>query len=332
VLLLVLGPVLLPEFRDPEAGRLDLVSAGLSLAAVLAVIYGLKQLAQEGPGWPPLLAVLVGLAVGWMFWRRQRRLADPLIDLRLFGNRAFSAALATNTLDFFVSFGALLFVAQYLQLVLGLSPIQAGLWLLPSSIGLIVGSMLAPLAVRRARPWQVMAVGLVVGAVGFGLVTQVGASTGLAWVVGGSVLFSVGLAPLTTLSTDLMIGVAPADRAGAASAVAETTSEFGGALGIAVLGSIGTAVYRSQITGTLSAEVPPAAADVAHDTLGGALAVAGQLPERLGAALLDAAREAFTAGMQLVFAVNAGLSLGIAALVMVVLRRVRTDEEPGGEP
>ncbi|HEV3496210.1 MAG TPA: MFS transporter, partial [Actinomycetes bacterium] len=121
ILLLALGPVLLPEFRDPEAGRLDLVSAGLSLTAVLAVIYGLKELAQEGPGWAPPLAVVAGLAVGRVFWRRQRRLADPLIDLRLFANRAFSAALAANTLDFFVSFGALLFVAQYLQLVLGLS-------------------------------------------------------------------------------------------------------------------------------------------------------------------------------------------------------------------
>jgi MFS transporter, DHA2 family, multidrug resistance protein len=324
VLLLVLGPVLLPEFRDPDAGRLDVISAGLSLTAVLALIYGLKELAQEGPGWTPLLAVLAGLAVGLVFWRRQRRLADPLIDLRLFGNRAFSAALAANTLDFFVSFGGLLFVAQYLQLVLGLSPIQAGLWLLPSSIGLIVGSMLAPVAVRRARPWQVMAAGLVLGAAGFALLTQVGASSGLAWLVGGSVLFSVGLAPLTTLSTDLMIGVAPADRAGAASAVAETTSEFGGALGIAVLGSIGTAVYRGQVGETLPAGVPPAAADTARDTLGGAVALAGQLPERLGAAVLDAAREAFTAGLHLVFAVNAGLALGIAALVVGVLRKVQT--------
>jgi DHA2 family multidrug resistance protein-like MFS transporter len=127
-----------------------------------------------------------------------------------------------------------------------------------------------------------------------------------------------------------MIGVAPADRAGAASAVAETTSEFGGALGIAVLGSIGTAVYRGQVTEALPAEVPPAAADAARDTLGGALAVAGQLPEQLGATLLDAAREAFTAGLQLVFAINAGLALGIAALVVVVLRRVRPGQEPDG--
>ncbi|HEV3505041.1 MAG TPA: MFS transporter, partial [Actinomycetes bacterium] len=253
-----------------------------------------------------------------------------LIDLRLFGNRAFSAALAANTLDFFVSFGGLLFVAKYLQLVLGLSPIQAGLWLLPSSIGLIVGSMLAPVAVRRARPWQVMAAGLVLGAAGFALLTQVGAGSGLAWLVGGSVLFSVGLAPLTTLSTDMIVGTTPPERAGAASGISETSAELGGALGIAVLGSIGTAVYRGQVGETLPAGVPPAAADTARDTLGGAVALAGQLPERLGAAVLDAAREAFTAGLHLVFAVNAGLALGIAALVVIVLRKVPTGEAPDG--
>src|SRR5687768_15395654 len=113
-LLLVVGPRLLPEYRDPNAGRLDLGSAALSLAAVLVVIYGLKQLAQDGPGWSPALAILAGLAVGVVFVRRQHRLADPLIDVRLFANRAFSAALATNVLSFFVIFGSFLFIAQYL--------------------------------------------------------------------------------------------------------------------------------------------------------------------------------------------------------------------------
>jgi MFS transporter, DHA2 family, multidrug resistance protein len=152
-----------------------------------------------------------------VFLRRQRTAADPLLDLSLFGNHAFSAALATNTLDFFVSFGALLFIAQYLQLVLGLSPLEAGLWMVPSAVGLIVGSMLAPILVRRARPWSVMAGGLVLGAFGFGLLTQVDGDSGLALVVAGSVVFSVGLAPLTTLSTDLMIGAALQNAAGAAS-------------------------------------------------------------------------------------------------------------------
>ena len=174
-LLLVLGPLLLPEFRDPGAGRLDLVSAALSVVAVLAVIFGLKQLARDGLGWLPASSVVAGLAAGAVFVRRQRRLADPLLDLRLFRSAAFTTALTTNLLSFFAGFGALLFIAQYLQLVLGLSPLAAGLWMLPSSAGSVLGSMLTPVLARRFRPAFVMAAGLGLAAVGLGLFTLLGA-------------------------------------------------------------------------------------------------------------------------------------------------------------
>ncbi|MGH2523638.1 MAG: MFS transporter, partial [Anaerolineales bacterium] len=155
-LLLVLGPRVLPEFRDPEARRLDLRSAAMSLTAILAVIYGLKQTAQDGFGALPAASILAGLAVGLLFLRRQRRLADPLIDLRLFRIPTFNVSLATNVLAVFVAFGYFLFVAQYLQLVLGLSPLQAGLWSLPSSVGFIVGSNVSPRFVHRFRPALVL--------------------------------------------------------------------------------------------------------------------------------------------------------------------------------
>jgi DHA2 family multidrug resistance protein-like MFS transporter len=330
-LLLVLGPMLLPEFRDPAAGRLDLRSAAMSLAAVLLVIWGLKQLAQDGLGLPPALSILAGLGVGVVFVRRQQTLTDPLLDLRLFRSPAFSAALATNILDFFVAFAAFLFIAQYLQLVLGLSPLQAGLWMLPSSAGFIVGSLLTPLLVRRARPAWVMAAGMVLAAVGFGLFTQLD-GTGLAVLVTGSVMFSLGSAPMTTLATDLMVGTAPPERAGAASGISETSSEFGGALGIAILGSIGTAVYRSQMTDAVPAAVPAEAAAAARDTLGGAVAAAGQLPDQLGAALLDTAREAFTQGLQLSFAISAAVAIGIAVLVAALLRHVGAGSQSEEQP
>src|SRR6266536_3225333 len=136
-LLLVLGPRLLPEFRDPDAGRFDLVSATLSLVSVLALVYGIKDLAQNGLGPVPALAILAGLAIGLAFVRRQQKLAEPLIDLRLFRTPAFSASLAANTLSLFLVFGTFFLIAQYLQLVLGLSPLSAGLWTLPSSLGFI---------------------------------------------------------------------------------------------------------------------------------------------------------------------------------------------------
>jgi DHA2 family multidrug resistance protein-like MFS transporter len=327
-LLLVLGPVLLPEFRDPEAGRLDLISAAMSLAAVLAVIYGLKQIAQDGMGWLPVLSIAAGVAVGGAFVRRQRKLADPLIDLRLFRAPAFGASLAAFLLSIFVIAGIFFFISQYLQLVLGLSPLVAGLWTLPSAGGLIAGSMLAPLIARRVRPAFVMAAGLALSAVGFGMLTQVDGASGLVVLVIGSVVLSLGVAPVGTLATDMIVGSAPPERAGAASGISETSAEFGGALGIAVLGSVGTAVYRNRVADAFPDGVPPDAAETARDTLGGAVAVADGLPDRLGAALLDAAREAFTQGLHVTAVTSAAIVLGMAILAVVLLRHVRTGSEP----
>jgi DHA2 family multidrug resistance protein-like MFS transporter len=266
-----------------------------------------------------------------VFVRRQQTLADPLLDLRLFRVRAFRAALTTNVLSFFVGFGALLFIAQYLQLVLGLSPLAAGLWLLPSSGGFILGSMLTPLLARRVRPGLLMAGGLALAAVGFALLTQLHSASGLAVLVTGSVVFSLALAPVGTLATDLAVGAAPPERAGAASAISETSAELGGALGIAILGVIGTAIYRGQIVGAVPAAVPPQAAAAARDTLGGAVAAAGQLPDPPGAMLLDAAREAFTQGLHLAFTISAAAALGVAILAAVLLQQMRASHQPEGQ-
>jgi len=328
VLLLAVGPVLLPEYRDPEAGRPDLISAALSLAAVLAVIFGLKQIAQDGLAWLPALSILTGLATGVAFVRRQHTLADPLIDLRLFQIPAFSASLATYGLSILFVFGGFLFLPQYLQLVLGLSPLQSGLWTLPWALAFIVGSNLTPLIVRRVRPGFVMASGLVLAAVGFAMFTQVDATSGLAVFVIGSVIFSLGLSPVFTLTTDLIIGSAPPERAGAASAISETSAEFGGALGIAIFGSIGIAVYRSAMAGVVPAGVPLEAALATRDTLGGAIAVARQLPGQLGPALIDAARDAFIQGLQLTAAISAVGAIGIAIFVAILLRHVRASSDP----
>jgi MFS transporter, DHA2 family, multidrug resistance protein len=152
VLLLIAGPILLPEYRDAAAGRPDVPSALLSISSVLAVIYGLKQVVQDGLGWLPLLAILVGLGLAASFLRRQRTLDDPMLDLGLFRNTAFNVSLASNVLNVFVSFGSFILVSQYLQLVLGLSPLAAGLWSLPSAFGFIIGSNLASRILRRVRP------------------------------------------------------------------------------------------------------------------------------------------------------------------------------------
>jgi MFS transporter, DHA2 family, multidrug resistance protein len=323
-LLLALGPRVLPEYRDPNAGRLDLASAALSLLAVLAVVFGLKLVAQDGLGWLPVSAVLLGLATGVVFVRRQLTLADPMLDLRLFRSSAFNAALATNLLGIFIVVGYFLFVAQYLQLVLGLSPLEAGLWSLPSAIGFIVGSNLAPRILRRVRPAYVIGAGLAMAAIGLGVLTQVGGSPNadLAILAGASLVVSLGLAPVFTATTDLIVSSAPPERAGAASGISETGAELGGALGIAILGSIGVAVYRNQLAAALPAGLPSEATAVARDTLGGAVGVASQLPEGLGTVLLTAAREAFTLGLQLTAALSATVAVGVAVMATVLLRAV----------
>jgi DHA2 family multidrug resistance protein-like MFS transporter len=335
-LLLVLGPLLLPEFRDPRPGRLDLLSAALSLAAVLALIYGLTQVADGGgPGWVAAVAIMAGAAAGTAFAYRQHRLADPLLDLRLFRLRGFTTALSTNVVSFFIGFGVLLFISQYLQLVLRLSPLAAGLWMLPSSAGFIAGSMLTPVLTRRVRPVSVMAAGLALAAAGLGLLTQLGTgrTAGLALLVTGSIVFSVALAPVDTLATDMAVAAAPPERAGMATAITETSAEVGGALGIALLGVAGTAVYRSRVAGAVPAGVPADAARAARDTLGGAVAAAGHLPNQAGAALASAARQSFDSGLHVVFTISAILALAAAVAAVALLRHLdQADPEQDPEP
>jgi DHA2 family multidrug resistance protein-like MFS transporter len=308
VLLLVLGPRLLPESRDPAPGRFDITSAALSLVSVLAVIYGVKRTAEDGLGTLPGLWIALGVAVGIAFVRRQRTLAAPMLDLSLFRRPAFSVPLAAYALALFAVFGIDLFVAQYLQLALGMGPLEAGLWTLPMTFGFIVGSNLAPVIAARVASGRVVAGGAAVTAVGLAMLTQVGAESGLGVLVAGSVVMALGAAQVVTLSTDLVVGAAPAERAGAASAISETGAELGGALGIAILGSIGTAVYRSEGTG---------------ETLGDAVNAAPSLP----ASVIDAATQAFAHGMQL--AALAGALLMVAtALIGSRLLRERTDARP----
>jgi DHA2 family multidrug resistance protein-like MFS transporter len=246
-LLLAVGPALLPEYRDPRAGALHLPSAALSLAAVLALIFGLKEAAQEGMGWLPALSIAGGVLLAAVFVRVQSSIADPLIDLRMFRVPAFSAALGIYMLATFVGFGIFVFMIQYLQVVLGMSPLVAGLWTVPFALGFVVGSMASPRLARAMHPAYVMTGGLALAAAGYLLLTQVSSTSGPGLLVAGMLVQSLGFAPVYTLTNDLIIGAAPPERAGAAAGISETASELGGALGIALLGSLATAVYGSAL-------------------------------------------------------------------------------------
>jgi len=321
-LLLALGPVLLPEFRDERGGRMDIVSAALSLATVLPVIYGLKQIAQGDLGWVPIACLGAGPAVGWTFVRRQRTLPRPLLDLELLRMSRVRTALGTLSLSTMIAFGIFVFMGQYLQLGLGLTPLGAGLATLPWSGGFLIGSMSTPLLARRFPPARLMAVGFCFAALGFALLTQIGGGWSFPILIAASIVISLGMAPAFTLTTDITVGTARPERAGAASALSETSSELGGALGIAVLGSVGLAVYRSLIGDAIPAldGVSSELRGIARATFGGAVSVAQRLPAPLGGDLLHAARAAFTTAFRLTAGVCAAISLGTAALVASRLR------------
>lgn len=322
LLLLATAPSLLPEYRDASAGRLDLLSVALSLLAILPVIFGLKEIAKNGPSLVPVLAALVGFGFGLGFVVRQGRLADPLLDMRLFSNRAFATAVG-SMFGITMTGAIMLFISQYLQLVLGLSPLRAGLWLMPGVAASVVGFMLAPLIAQRVRPAPLIACGLVVAAIGLVVIMQAGGAWGLAALVTGFALTNIGCTPLVTLSSGIVVGSAPPEKAGSAAAMSETSAELGFALGIAALGSVGTAVYRHLIGVDLPAGLTPEGFAAARDTLAGAIVAASSLDDTAAATLLDSARAAFIGAMRIVALVSAAIVLCLAAIDLVLLRHVR---------
>jgi MFS transporter, DHA2 family, multidrug resistance protein len=325
--LLILGPKLLPEFKDINAHRLDVISAVLSLVTILLVIYGIKIIAQDGWQLQSIVFIGAGVVFGVVFLFRQRKMEYPLIDLRLFRLPTFNTALITLLLGVFVAFGVFLFLSQYLQLVLGLSPFESGMWMLPWALAFVVGSNLTPRIVRRVSPISLIAAGLAVAAVGFGLLIQIDATTSFLVLTIGLVISSLGLAPVFTLTTDIVVGSAPPERAGAASAISETTAELGGALGIAVLGSLGVSIYRTELARALPQDIPVEAQEVALQSLGGALSLVGHLPNGLGSMLVDIALDSFIHGFQVTVIISAGIAAVVATLVFVKLRNVRVDSK-----
>ena len=329
-LLLLLGPRTLPEYRDPDARPLDLLSAAMSLLAILGVVYGLKQLAQDGVSAAPALVIVLGLLIGYVFVRRQLRLESPMIDVRLFRIRAFSASLGTYFFGIFVVVGYFLFISQYLQLILGLSPLEAALWSLPSAVGFIVGSTIAPRIIHRFRPSVIMGVGMAIAAAGTAMLLglSVDGDGSLVLIAVASVVISLGLAPVITLATELIVGSAPPEQAGAATGISETSGELGGALGIAILGSLGTAVYRANVADSLPSDMPAEAANAALDTLGGALAIAESLPGALADVVVAVAQTAFVDALHVVAAVAAIGAALTAIVAAAALWNVPARSEP----
>ncbi|MFC4560268.1 MFS transporter [Nocardiopsis mangrovi] len=316
VVVLAGARVLLPEYADPHAGRLDPASVALSLMAILPVVYAVKEAAVHGPDVRTAVLLAAGLAAGAVFVRRQRRLASPLLDVGLFADRAFSAALAVLLVGLVGVGGTMYLVTQYLQLVEGMTPAAAGLWMGPPALAMFAAAVGAPLIARRVRPGLVMAATLGLSVIGYALLAASGTGDALA-VVAGFALVYLGLGAIAALGTDIVVGAAPAEKSGSAAAMSETVQELGIAVGVALLGSLTTAVYRAQAPDPEGA--PPEAADRLADSLSGAIAVADQVPP----ASLAAARDAFTTGVNAASLVAGAAIAAAAVLCFVALRHVR---------
>ncbi|MEU3336229.1 MFS transporter [Streptomyces sp. NPDC006668] len=313
-LLLVLGPFLLPESRDPAPGRFDWLSVPLSMAAVLPVIYGLKEIPSEGWHAQYVVSVTVGLLFAAAFVHRQRTAASPMIDPALFRGHGFAPSVVLNLIGSFAMMGSAYFTTQYLQSVLDKSAMEAALWALLPSVPIgMTAPMATALVQRGVSRAHVVTAGFAIGACGYGMLALAGTDS-LWLVLAACGVLASGIVMVISQITDLALSSAPVERAGSASSLMETGGEFGGALGMAVLGSIGTAIYRHDI--------PASTPDAARETLGGALAVADRVP-----GLATAAREAFTNGMQGAAIAGAVLLAGAAALAARALRGIRVDDK-----
>ncbi|MFF8957724.1 MFS transporter [Streptomyces sp. NPDC014894] len=330
LILLVSAPFVLPEYRDRDAGRIDLVSAALSLAAILPVIYGLKEITREGWAPVPVIAIVAGLGFGTLFVRRQGRLEHPLMDLGLFRRGAFTASLLVLMFAMVTMGGSYLFISGYLQMVEGLSPAEAGLWMVPSAIVSIVAATLAPTLTKRLPMSVVIGCGLGVTTAGYLLLVFVEPAGGLPLLVTGFVIAFLGTGPIGALGTHLVVGSAPPEKGGSAASLSETSGEFGVAFGVAALGSLGGAVYQSAVS--VPAGVPEDVADTVRGGVEGAVAEAGGLPAALGEQVLGAAGEAYTAGLNTVAAVCAALAAVTAVLATTALRRGGGGGAADGEP
>jgi DHA2 family multidrug resistance protein-like MFS transporter len=322
-LLLVTAPFLLPEYKNEDGATIDLPSVFLSLATVLPVIYGFKKMAADGFSAYQLLPIAVGLALGAAFIARQKVIARPLVDLALFRVPAFTMSLLVNLSGVFFLFGIFLFQNQFLQLVLRLSPLEAALWSIPPSLVFTAMSFQSYRVTNRFGPVQTVLMGLVITAAGT-LVMGVSAyAETLYGVLAGSMIMGVGFVPVILTTTGLIVGSAPPERAGSASALSETSAEFGGALGVAVLGSIGTLIYRSIMAGADMTGLDSATAAASASTLAGAVEAAKTLGPGNEPAWLATARDGYALG----FAAICILATIALLLISAIARRSLREPE-----
>ncbi|MFF3331963.1 MFS transporter [Streptomyces sp. NPDC002888] len=319
--LVLVGIRLLPESRNPNPGPWDMRSVVLSLVGMIGVVYAVKEAATHGLTWETLAAALLGAAALYGFVHRQLTLPIPLLDMRLFRNRGLSAAVLADLLTILGMSGLVFFLSQYLQLVQGRRPLEAGLAELPAAVGAVAAGLIAGRAARRFSVRAVVSGGLAAIGLALAALTVIDESTGYPILGAALLVVGVGAGFSFTVTADVILSSVPKEQAGAASAVSETAYELGAALGIALLGSIVTSVYRGF-------PAPTGTPTQAHESLGGAMEVAAGMPTDAAHAMLSAAREAFVDGLAIAAGAGAAVLLATATAAWFLLRNERLDSRP----
>lgn len=306
--LVIAGPAVIRESRDPHPGRFDIASAALSILAVAAIVYAVKETAAHGISSTSTVLGAGGVAAALLFVRRQFQLPDPLLDITLFRTNGFTTVVMTYFLAIFALAGVLFFGSQYLQAVLGYSPLTAGLLLLPGAAASALSALATPALRKYLSASRILTTGLGVSALGMGLLAFLPTGDGAALFVTGFTLAGTGIGVVVTLASDVVVSAVAPARAGAASAVAETAYELGAAMGVATIGSVVMSVYRTGIaTGH-----PGMAQHEEMETISGALAFTHQLPTGQQEELLTAITSAFTEGVHWAAAITALVLLAAA--------------------
>ncbi|QXE37590.1 MFS transporter [Streptomyces sp. GMY02] len=330
VVLLPVGRILLPESKGSGDGPWDVLGALMAAAGVLGVVFGVKRFgAGEGPLSPATLGPLcLGAALLVLFVRRQRRRTHPLIDMRMFSRPTFSTSVGCIVLAMLALVGLELIAVQYLQLVLALSPLETGLRLLPLTFAAMAAGITGSATLRRLGPRRMVSWGFVLTAVAVLLLVLMGQHDRPGLLTAGFVLLGFGLQTTLFGAYESMLSEAPADQAGGAAAIGETSYQLGAGMGIALLGSVMNAAYAPAVSSVKG--VPPAAGSAAADSLGEAYQVAARLGGPAGDTLRNAARHSFVHGLHVTLLVSAALLL-LGALAALRLPRAMECAAPGEE-
>ena len=322
---------LVPESKDADAARIDIVGGILSIAGLATLLYGIIEAPEAGWLDPvTVTAFVVGLGLIGAFILWERRTPDPMLRIDFFRNPRFSAGAASISLVFFALFGSIFLLTQYLQFVIGYSPFQAGLRMLPVAVGIGLGTGLSTRLVARFGTKLTVFGGLTVVSIALIYASTLAVDSGYPAIALLFLLFGFGMGNTMAPATDAIMGAIPEANAGVGSAVNDTTRQVGGALGVAVLGSIFSTAYASEMSGNV-AGLSGAQASVAEDSIGGALGVAGQLGGEPGRLLIEAANAGFVSAMNATFIVAAGFAF-VSALVALAFLPARERAEDDPEP